>query len=166
MVMFALLYSCITVTYFVTHFISPCAKCFQLVKYLDCRKDNAHLESSIMKPCCCNGCSMRFQLVLVKHAKHSLKNNLIWVGAYVPINLYIAFSIDGAIPDVQAANFLVTGAPLSHHRCRLLNWELKTSWMNPLLFSQEDTVFIFSENNFKCKFFWPQNSFSFCLSPF
>lgn len=47
--------------------------------------------------------------------------------------------------------------------CRLLNWALIA---NPLLFSPDNAVFMFSKKNLKFWFIWPQNSFSLCLKPF
>ena len=73
-------------------------------------------------------------------------------------------SIDGAFPDMLAAQTIDTNADPSYQRYRVLNCLLITSWMLSLLFSQQDTVSIVSKEDFKLGFIWRQNSFPFYMT--
>ncbi len=111
-----------------------------------------HPDSSTMKPCCCNSCSMWFCIVLLKYTEI----DVVWRGAYVALKpLYTPFSIHSAFQNRQAAHTVCTYAPPYHQRCCLLNWTLITHWKVSLLFSPEDTASVTSNKNVKFGLVWP-----------
>ena len=81
-------------------------------------------------------------------------------------NLYVPFSIYGAVTDVQVPHDAIgTNTPPYHHRCWLMNFVLITIRMVLFLFGQEDTTSMISKNNLQCGLVRPQHTFPLCASP-
>ncbi len=119
-----------------------------------------HLVSSITKSYCCNSCSKRFCIVLLKYVSYGGEHMLLY-------KLHIPFSIHSAFQNMQAAHTVCTYAPPYHRRCWLeMNWTLMTRWKVSLLFISEDTASVISNRNVKFGLAWPLNTFPLWNSPF
>ncbi len=90
----------------------------------------------------CNVCRMWFCIVLLKYAWTSLEKMSSWRQHIVLQNLYVLFSINGAITEV-----------------------LVTVWMILFFFGLEHTASIPPKKYLKYWFIWPQYTFPLCDGP-
>ncbi|MEQ2215473.1 hypothetical protein XENOCAPTIV_001497 [Xenoophorus captivus] len=79
-------------------------------------------------------------------------------------NLYVPFSINCAITDVQITNAMGTSTPPYHHRCWLLNFALIKIQIVLFLFGLEDMMSMISKNSLKFGLHRSQHT-SICVSP-
>ncbi len=90
----------------------------------------------------CNVCRMWFCIVLLKYAWTSLEKMSSWRQHIVLQNLYVLFSINGAITEVQVTFAKGTDTTPYHDRPWLLDLLLVTVWMILFFFCPEHTVSI------------------------
>ncbi len=81
------------------------------------------------QPGLCNVCRMWFCIVLLKYAWTSLEKMSSWRQHIVLPNLYVLFSINGAITEVQVTFAKGTDTTPYHDRPWLLDLLLVTVWM-------------------------------------
>ncbi len=81
------------------------------------------------QPGLCNVCRMWFCIVLLKYAWTSLEKMSSWRQHIVLQNLYVLFSINGAITEVQVTFAKGTDTTPYHDRPWLLDLLLVTVWM-------------------------------------
>ncbi len=77
-------------------------------------------------------------------------------------NLYVLFSINGAITEVQVTFAKGTDTTPYHDRPWLLDLLLVTVWMILFFFGPEHTASIPPKNYLKYWFIWPQYTFPLC----
>ncbi len=97
------------------------------------------------QPGLCNVCRMWFCIVLLKYAWTSLENMSSWRQHIVLQNLYVLFSINGAITEVQVTFAKGTDTTPYHDRPWLLDLLLVTVWMILFFFGPEHTASISSQ---------------------
>ncbi len=83
----------------------------------------------------------------------------------VPQNLYVLFSINGAITEVQVTFAKGTDTTPYHDRPWLLDLLLVTVWMILFFFGPEHTASIPPKKYLKYWFIWPQYTFPLCDGP-
>jgi len=98
---------------------------------VDAGRSVQHPNSANMKPCCCNRCSMWFNIVLLIYTTPSLEKNVL-IGAYLALKLVYetCFSIHGAFLHVQVVKSRGTHTHPSHQGSGFWT-ELIRSWMVP-----------------------------------
>ncbi len=94
------------------------------------------------QPGLCNVCRMWFCIVLLKYAWTSLEKMSSWRQHIVLQNLYVLFSINGAITEVQVTFAKGTDTTPYHDRPWLLDLLLVTVWMILFFFGPEHTASI------------------------
>ncbi len=94
----------------------------------------------------CNVCRMWFCIVLLKYAWTSLEKMSSWRQHIVLQNLYVLFSINGAITEVQVTFAKGTDTTPYHDRPWLLDLLLVTVWMILFFFGPEHTASIPPKN--------------------
>ncbi len=94
------------------------------------------------QPGLCNVCRMWFCIVLLKYAWTSLEKMSSWRQHIVLQNLYVLFSINGAITEVQVTFAKGTDTTPYHDRPWLLDLLLVTVWMILFFFGPQHTVSI------------------------
>ncbi len=117
------------------------------------------------QPGLCNVCRMWFCIVLLKYAWTSLEKMSSWRQHIVLQNLYVFFSINGAITEVQVTFAKGTDTTPYHDRPWLLDLLLVTVWMILFFFGPEHTASIPSKKYLKYWFIWPQYTFPLCDGP-
>ncbi len=116
-------------------------------------------------PGLCNVCRMWFCIVLLKYAWMSLEKMSSWRQRIVLQNLYVLFSINGAITEVQVTFAKGTDTTPYHDRPWLLDLLLVTVWMILFFFGLEHTASIPPKKYLKYWFIWPQYTFPLCDGP-
>ncbi len=96
----------------------------------------------LRQPGLCNVCRMWFCIVLLKYAWTSLEKMSSWRQHIVLQNLYVLFSINGAITEVQVTFAKGTDTTPYHDRPWLLDLLLVTVWMILFFFGPEHTASI------------------------
>ncbi len=119
----------------------------------------------LRRPGLCNVCRMWFCIVLLKYAWTSLENMSSWRQHIVLQNLYVLFSINGAITEVQVTFAKGTDTTPYHDRPWLLDLLLVTVWMILFFFGPEHTASIPPKKYLKYWFIWPQYTFPLCDGP-
>ncbi len=117
------------------------------------------------QPGLCNVCRMWFCIVLLKYAWTSLEKMSSWRQHIVLQNLYVLFSINGAITEVQVTFAKGTDTTPYHDRPWLLDLLLVTVWMILFFFGPEHTASIPPKKYLKYWFIWPQYTFPLCDGP-
>ncbi len=117
------------------------------------------------QPGLCNVCRMWFCIVLLKYAWTSLEKMSSWRQHIVLQNLYVPFSINGAITEVQVTFAKGTDTTPYHDRPWLLDLLLVTVWMILFFFGPEHTASIPPKKYLKYWFIWPQYTFPLCDGP-
>ncbi len=110
----------------------------------------------------CAECGFAF---LLKYAWTSLEKMSSWRQHIVLQNLYVLFSINGAITEVQVTFAKGTDTTPYHDRPWLLDLLLVTVWMILFFFGPEHTASIPPKKYLKYWFIWPQNTFPLCDGP-
>jgi len=100
------------------------------------------------------------KLQMWRYFKHLICEHMLLFNIYIYIFEHRCCQIY-KLPVLQALMH-----PPYHQRCRLLNWELITSWILPFPFSLEEEASMISKKNIKFWSVWSQDSFPLCLSPF
>ncbi len=108
---------------------------------------------------------MWFCIVLLKYAWTSLEKMSSWRQHIVLQNLYVLFSINGAITEVQVTFAKGTDTTPYHDRPWLLDLLLVTVWMILFFFGPEHTASIPPKKYLKYWFIWPQYTFPLCDGP-
>ncbi len=102
---------------------------------------------------------------LVEYAWTSLEKMSSWRQHIVLQNLYVTFSINGAITEVQVTFAKGTDTTPYHDRPWLLDLLLVTVWMILFFFGPEHTASIPPKKYLKYWFIWPQYTFPLCDGP-
>ncbi len=92
-------------------------------------------------------------------------NRTLFLTVYCAPNLYVLFSINGAITEVQRTFAKGTDTTPYHDRPWLLDLLLVTVWMILFFFGPEHTASIPPKKYLKYWFIWPQYTFSMCDGP-
>ncbi len=106
-----------------------------------------------------------FCIVLLKYAWTSLEKMSSWRQHIVLQNLYVLFSINGAITEVQVTFAKGTDTTPYHDRPWLLDLLLVTVWMILFFFGPEHTASIPPKKYLKYWFIWPHYMFPRCDGP-
>ncbi len=131
----------------------------------DCRQASQVPVPFPPQPGLCNVCRMWFCIVLLKYAWTSLEKMSSWRQHIVLQNLYVLFSINGAITEVQVTFAKGTDTTPYHDRPWLLDLLLVTVWMILFFFGPEHTASIPPKKYLKYWFIWPQYTFPLCDGP-
>ncbi len=131
----------------------------------DCRQASQVPYPLPPQPGLCNVCRMWFCIVLLKYAWTSLEKMSSWRQHIVLQNLYVLFSINGAITEVQVTFAKGTDTTPYHDRPWLLDLLLVTVWMILFFFGPEHTASIPPKKYLKYWFIWPQYTFPLCDGP-
>ncbi len=117
------------------------------------------------QPGLCNVCRMWFCIVLLKYAWTSLEKMSSWRQHIVLQNLYVLFSINGAITEVQVT--LPRSLTQTHTMTDPGFWTCcwVTVWMILFFFGPEHTASIPPKKYLKYWFIWPQYTFPLCDGP-
>ncbi len=99
------------------------------------------------------------------YAWTSLEKMSSWRQHIVLQNLYVLFSINGAITEVQVTFAKGTDTTPYHDRPWLLDLLLVTVWMILFFFGPEHTASIPPKKYLKYWFIWPQYTFPLCDGP-
>ncbi len=116
------------------------------------------------QPGLCNVCRMWFCIVLLKYAWTSLEKMSSWRQHIVLQNLYVLFSINGAITEVQVTFAKGTDTTPYHDR----PWLWTCCWYSlddPFLLCPEHTASIPPKKYLKYWLIWPQYTFPLCDGP-
>ncbi len=96
----------------------------------------------------------------------SEKVGTVWKMQHIVLqNLYVLFSINGAITEVQVTFAKGTDTTPYHDRPWLLDLLLVTVWMILFFFGPEHTASIPPQKYLKYWFIWPQYTFPLCDGP-
>ncbi len=144
---------------------SKCATHSLLETGRDCRQASQVPVPSSSAAGLCNVCRMWFCIVLLKYAWTSLEKMSSWRQHIVLQNLYVLFSINGAITEVQVTFAKGTDITPYHDRPWLLDLLLVTVWMILFFFGPEHTASIPPKKYLKYWFIWPQYTFPLCDGP-
>ncbi len=118
------------------------------------------------QPGLCNVCRMWFCIVLLKYAWMSLEKMSSWRQHIVLQNLYVLFSINGAITEVQVTFAKGTDTTPYHDRPWLLDLLLVTVWMILFFFGPEHTASIPPKKYLKYWFISWHTVWAWCFPSF